>query len=224
MFLDTYLSTTLDNHRPSRPSTCASATNAIPTQSVAPNRNAPVRDDSARLKVDDAKSRLIEHVVAVHRGSLRRFLQRYERDPHCLEDLVQDTALEALRCAESFRGDSKPETWLFGIALNVVRAHIQRSSVRKLRFVSSDDTDADSLCEDHGHSLTDAMILRESVTLLTRELEKMPGALQQTFECLFVRGMQYREAAAELGVPIGTIRSRVSRIRELLTKGNLTLE
>ncbi|KWA24800.1 hypothetical protein WT37_04410 [Burkholderia territorii] len=91
--------------------------------------------------------------------------------------------------------------------------------LQKLRYVSSEDVDSlDKRC---APSLTESMIAWESIILIMRQLDQMSLALQQTFECLFVYGMQYQEAADELSVPIGTIRSRVARIRVLLTKDSV---
>ncbi|WP_183085227.1 RNA polymerase sigma factor [Trinickia fusca] len=174
------------------------------------------RSESSQPVHAEHQRELIEQIVVTHLSRLRRFLQRYERDPHDLEDLLQNTVLEAMRCAKSYRGDAKPETWLFGIALNVARGHRKRMVLRKCRYVSVDDVEESAVDERRTPSLIDSMMLRESVILINRRLESMPVSLQQTFDCMFVRGLRYREAAEELNVPVGTIRSRVSRIRELL--------
>ncbi|KVU28422.1 hypothetical protein WK66_08835 [Burkholderia ubonensis] len=165
---------------------------------------------------NQSQRELIEQGVVNHLCRLRHFLQRYERDPHYLEDLLQITALEAMLCAESYRGDAKPETWLYGIALNVVRNHRRRMVVGKDRYVSIDDVEESAIDEHITPSVVESLILRESIALVHLRLESMPATLQQTFDCLFLRGLLYREAAEELNVPVGTIRSRVSKIRELL--------
>ncbi len=147
---------------------------------------------------------------------LRRFLRKFERDPHLIEDLVQETFVEAIRSVGSYQGRSKPETWLFGIALNIARGHRARMAANRNVCVSLDDIEASSFDEPQTESLIDRVIAREMISQMGRRLESMSRDLVKTFECVCVNGMRYQEAADELNVPVGTIRSRIFRIRELL--------
>jgi len=61
----------------------------------------------------------LDRLARTHAARLASFLRRRVGNPHDVEDLVQDTLLEAVRCSGQFQGQSRPQTWLFGIALNL---------------------------------------------------------------------------------------------------------
>ncbi|XXQ56348.1 sigma-70 family RNA polymerase sigma factor [Xenophilus aerolatus] len=154
---------------------------------------------------------------------IRRFLSRYECNDADVQDIIQDAFVEALRCLGKFQGMSSLETWMFGIMLNVARHHVGNASSRNRQTCSLDDLlertpDAASYTQ-QSCDRTDPSRYLQSAQLaqrLSHHVASMPASLQQTFELLFVRESSYVEAAQELGVPVGTIRSRAHRVRELL--------
>ena len=129
-------------------------------------------------------------------------------DQASADDLTQETYLRAFRALPGFEGRSSARTWLFGIARRVCADHI-RTTVRQRRLLSR----AASLdpTGEHGDDPADAV---EAAELLAR---LNPGQ-RKAFVLTQLVGLSYEEAAAALGVPIGTIRSRVARARcELVT-------
>jgi len=127
-------------------------------------------------------------------------------DNSVADDLTQDTYLRAFRALPSFEGRSSARTWLFGIARRACADHL-RSTVRGralLRRVSAGAAD----------EVADASGTVGAVELLQR----LRPAQREAFVLTQVLGLSYDEAASALGVPIGTIRSRVARARmELVT-------
>lgn len=145
---------------------------------------------------------------------LRYFICKRVSKPEDIEDLMQSTYLEALRNLHKFRWDSRPETWLFGIANNLVNNYI-RSQCRKPieleicewgELLSGDDDPSD--LSEHERLLT---LTLQAITELSVDM--------QTVVYLIVDSdMEYQEAASCLGVPIGTVRSRLARARMQLRK------
>ncbi|WP_081058635.1 RNA polymerase sigma factor [Burkholderia cepacia] len=172
---------------------------------------------TSKLSSASENRMVIEAALTSNLGRLRRFIQKYEHDPHCVEDLVQDTALEAIRCAGLFQGASRPEIWLFGIAHNIVRGHRQRMYRYRTRYVDLDDSAMELACVDVAPDLREALALKEAMAIVARCVDRMPEHLRLTFECMFVCGLRYQDIAKQLGIPIGTVRSRVARIRKLLS-------
>lgn len=145
-----------------------------------------------------------------HRGHLLRFVQRYVGNYEDAEDVVQNTFIEAVKCAHRFSGLSKPSTWLFGIALNLARNQVRRNSADKYDMV--DENFMEQIVDMHADPamLFERRQIAEKVDALLREL---PKKIRSTFEAVLDGDATYEEAAAHLHIPIGTVRSRVSRVR-----------
>lgn len=153
----------------------------------------------------------IESLYRTHHRHVLLFVRRYVRDPSDAEDVAQSAFLEATRCAARFSNLSKPSTWLFGIALNMARNHVRRRQPDAM-FVND--------IEEEGHEVEDPFgdpaSLVESRDLLKKSLalvDTLSDDLQSTFHAVLETDQTYDLAARELGIPIGTVRSRLSRIR-----------
>jgi RNA polymerase sigma factor (sigma-70 family) len=152
----------------------------------------------------------VNELFATHRKHLLYFVQRYVRSLEDAEDVVQNTFIEAMRCADRFSGLSKPSTWLFGIALNVARNQVRRNCADPI-----DDVD-ETLLEQMTDSSADPANLiewRQLAGKVQMLLETMPDDIRATFEAVMSDGLSYEEAAEQLCIPIGTVRSRISRVR-----------
>lgn len=145
-----------------------------------------------------------------HRSHLLRFVQRYVGSHEDAEDVVQNTFIEAVRCAHRFSGLSKPSTWLFGIALNLARNQVRRRAAERLEMVEEDFME--QLVDTHADPAR-LYELREITGKVERMLADLPERIRSTFEAVLDGDATYEEAAQRLGIPIGTVRSRVSRVR-----------
>lgn len=145
-----------------------------------------------------------------HRTHLLRFVQRYVGNHEDAEDVVQNTYIEAVRSAHRFSGLSKPSTWLFGIALNLARNLVRRRAADRYDIV--DDTFMEQLVDSHADP---AMLyeLRQIAQKVDDLLGELPVNIRATFEAVLDGDATYEEAAQHLQIPIGTVRSRVSRVR-----------
>jgi RNA polymerase sigma-70 factor (ECF subfamily) len=149
-----------------------------------------------------------------HRRALTAFVKRYVRNEDDAEDVVQATFLEAFRCADRFEGGSKASTWLFGIALNLARNHVRS---RIARPDTQDSADIDDLADTLAAPDSDPAELVERRDMARKALailSKLSPELQDTFNAVLDTGDTYELAAQHLGVPVGTVRSRLNRIRQ----------
>lgn len=121
-------------------------------------------------------------------------------DPADVDDLVQDTYLRALRSLPSYRGDAPVSAWLVAIARNTCADHVRRRQ-RQRRMVERITPSAEEppvvAHTDHLHDL----------------LQSLDEDRRDAFVLTQLAGFSYEDAAASLGCPIGTIRSRVARAR-----------
>jgi RNA polymerase sigma factor (sigma-70 family) len=129
-----------------------------------------------------------------------------------LDDLVSATFLEACRSARAFRGGSSARTWLFGIAVNVVRHHV-RADVRRRDFLR--DYRRLPLAEP-GDRPDDAAERHQLLARLEAGLRGLPEDLQVAFVMCDVEEVSCAEAARALGWREGTVWKRLHRARKLL--------
>ncbi|HEY8526558.1 MAG TPA: sigma-70 family RNA polymerase sigma factor [Acidimicrobiales bacterium] len=124
------------------------------------------------------------------------------------EDLVQETYLRALRSLRSYRGEAPVRAWLAAVARHVCADHVRRRARRSRllgRLLAA--TPAGTPSHNGPDGLTvDALLL-----------DALDPDRREAFVLTQIAGLSYEEAAAAVGCPIGTIRSRVARARRELT-------
>ena len=145
-----------------------------------------------------------------HRTHLLRFVQRYLGNQSDAEDVVQNTFVEALRCADRFSGLSKPSTWLFGIALNLALNQGRRNGADRYETVEEDFME--QLVDVHADPAMQ-FEWRQLAGKVERLIDDLPAKIRATFEAVLEGELTYEEAARDLEIPIGTVRSRVARVR-----------
>lgn len=154
-------------------------------------------------------------LLARHRDRLYRFVLRHIGHATEAEELAQQAFAEAARTYGSFRGESQLSTWLYGIAMNLVRNHLTRSPQRLYQF------EDDSALEHTASAVADPeqqLAMGQLVRLLERELDDLMPEMREVLLLVAMDDLSYEDAAQRLGVPIGTVRSRVSRARSHLRR------
>lgn len=154
-------------------------------------------------------------LVDEHRTRLYRFVLQRIGNASDAEDLAQQAFAEAARSIETFRGGSALSTWLYGIALNLVRGYLTRSPHRRYGF--EDETALLEVSDDRPDP-SRQLELSQSVALLQRELASLPDEVREVLLLVALDELSYEEAAVLLAIPVGTVRSRVSRARQTLRK------
>ena len=158
----------------------------------------------------------LDQLFRTHHRHLLRFVQRYMRNAEDAEDVVQQTFMEALRCADRFAGLSRPSTWLFGIALNLARHQVRRNGAHA--HDALDEAALEQVAAAHGDP---ALVLewRQTAAMVEGMLAALPARIRTTFEAVLDGEATYDEAAGALQIPVGTVRSRVSRVRAAVRAG-----
>lgn len=155
----------------------------------------------------------VDKLYRDHSRHVLRFVQRYVRRHEDAEDVMQQTFMEVIRCAERFSGLSKPSTWIFGIALNLARNHVRRHCTEAWEEI--DETFMATLV-DEGADPSFIFEVKQTAARVDDVLNRMQPQIRVTFEAVLDGLSSYEEAAQELHIPIGTVRSRVSRARALV--------
>jgi RNA polymerase sigma-70 factor, ECF subfamily len=147
-----------------------------------------------------ALERRFETLVRQHHGAVSAYARAMASTSSLAEDAVQETFLRAWRYLDSFRGDGSFEGWLIRICRRCV-IDLEQAERRRSQPVDVPVAEA----RDHGSTveLTDLMA---SLPMEQREVLVLCGVL----------GYDYDTAALVLDVPVGTVRSRLSRARQRL--------
>jgi RNA polymerase sigma factor (sigma-70 family) len=156
----------------------------------------------------------VNWLAQMHGSRLYQFVLRRVRNPEDAEDIVQSVYVEAMRNSSSFAGRSAPQTWLFGIAMNLIRHRLTRAADKRYHFVSDDGLVdlVDENADDPYRQCERQSLARQ----LGRAMETLPKDMQAVVDLVLMQDRSYEDAASMLGVPIGTIRSRLFRARERL--------
>jgi RNA polymerase sigma factor (sigma-70 family) len=168
---------------------------------------------SQALAVRPETEQVFSALVSEYRKPLYRFVLRNIGNPADAEDIAQQAFLEAYRAISSFRGESELSTWLYGIAMNLVRNYLNRAPHRVRKY--EPDTVLDALPDEAEGP--EALIQRmELMTRLYEQVETLSDDLKQIFLLVAIEGRSYEEAAEMLKIPTGTVRSRLFRAREAI--------
>ena len=159
----------------------------------------------------------LEQLVQAHSRRLYNFIRRRIGNLEDLEDITQDTMLEALKCREQFNSQSRPETWLFGIALNLIRSYYKRQRVRDIY----DEAEVDDFEMEVGRSPAEIVETNQLIARVSEVFAGLPEDTRMVVHLVFDKQYTYEEAAAHLGIPVGTVRSRISRTRAQLKQMQL---
>ena len=138
---------------------------------------------------------------------LRRFARTLSRNQHDADDLVQLAVERALRGLDQFREGANLASWMFGIVKNAwidtCRARGRRQEV--------------ALPEDSGeHPAVSPADADARLWSVSDAMSKLPEEQRLAVALVLVEGMSYKEAAAVLEIPIGTLTSRLARGRSAL--------
>jgi RNA polymerase sigma-70 factor (ECF subfamily) len=141
---------------------------------------------------------------------LRRYARALTRDLITADDLVQDCLTRALGKLHLWQQGTDLRAWLFAILHNQYVNHIRRTAREGARVGLSEREPLLARAPQQGRRLE----LRD----LGRAIAKLPDAQRSVILLVGLEGMSYGEVAAVLDVPVGTIRSRLSRGREALRR------
>lgn len=161
-------------------------------------------------------------VLAVHQAHANfvwRSLQRLGVRQNDLEDVFQEVFIVVQRRLHTFDGSSVLTTWLFGICLRVAASHRRRGWFRW--EVQSDDVARDlveSRAAPSREHPEEALINRQQQAALRRVLDKMDLEKRAVFVMFELDELSSEEIATILGVPVGTVWSRLSAARKQFEK------
>ena len=141
---------------------------------------------------------------------LRRYARALLRDTGRADDLIQDTLARALAEQHLWQEGTNLRAWLFTLMHNL-HVNVVRQSVREGTMVDVDDVSATLVATSDPSASRQLRELEDAIA-------RLPMEQREVVLLIGLEGIRYDEAAEILHVPIGTVRSRLSRARETLRK------
>ena len=172
-----------------------------------------------RVQAGDARA--FDLLVQKYQHKVINLVGRFVSDPAECQDIAQDAFIKAYRAIDSFRGDSQFYTWLYRITANTAKNHLA-ARARKAPAYAVDVDDAEHF---EGESRLKEFDNPENL-LLTDEIrktvfeaiEKLPEDLKTAITLREFDNLSYEDIAQVMNCPIGTVRSRIFRAREVIDK------
>ena len=151
-------------------------------------------------------ARAFESIVRAYQADVWRLCLHLMGSPSQADDVTQDAFVRIFRFLPRYRGDSKFSTWVFAIARNCALDEMRKTKRRQL-------------LSERAHMQRQVEHVEQSTTIEVRDaLAALSLELREPIVLIDMLGESYRDAANVLGVPEGTVKSRVHRGRSQLAE------
>lgn len=177
--------------------------------------------------------RVFEELVHRYEKEMFGYLRHYLGNAEMADDVFQQTFLQVHLKCDQFEPGRKVRPWLYTVATNLAidyRRHNRRHRMSSLDRVSSGNAEDESvamvgLLGGSENTPSDNAESAEQCEALRRAIGDLPELSRQVVTLVYFQGLKYREAAQILGVPVGTVKSRLHvamlKLTETLSHVNL---
>ena len=163
-----------------------------------------------------------ELLVSKYQRRLLRLLSRFIRDAGEVEDVAQEAFIKAYRALPTFRGDSAFYTWLYRIGINTAKSHLAATGRRAPTVTAYDAEQAEVF--DDSEQLRDIntpeniLMSKQIAATVNAAMDGLAEELRASISLREMEGLSYEEIAAIMNCPVGTVRSRIFRAREVIAE------
>ncbi|MGK5068452.1 ECF RNA polymerase sigma-E factor [compost metagenome] len=173
-------------------------------------------------RVQAGDKRAFDVLVSKYQRRLMRLVSRLVHDPAEAEDVVQETFIKAYRALRHFRGDAAFYTWLYRIGINTAKNYLVTQGRRAATSSDADAEQAESF--DDGNKLRDnntpesVLASKQIAATVNAAMDVLPIELRTAIVLREIEGLSYEEISEIMACPIGTVRSRIFRAREVIAE------
>ena len=181
-----------------------------------------VTDEVLMVRFQGGDRAAFATLVRRHKTPIYNFVLRMVRSSHAAEDLTQDVFVRVVQNSAEFKHEAKFFTWVYSIARNLCIDHLRKMSLRQhpsLDQPSAQSPDGPTLLDrtpGPGPSAERRAIGAEMGERITRCVEALPQEQREIFLLREVGNLSIKEMAAIVGVPEGTVKSRLRYALERL--------
>jgi RNA polymerase sigma-70 factor, ECF subfamily len=163
-----------------------------------------------------------DRLVLKYRSQIVELAKRHRLNPADAEDATQEAFIRAYRGLPHFRGESAFYTWLFRIASNCARQLLKvraRDALNGTIDFPDDDNAANPPARLQELETPEELMLTDEIRgTVSSTLESLSGEQRAVITLREIDGLSYEEIALAMSIPIGTVRSRVFRARDLIDR------
>jgi len=187
-------------------------------------------DEELLLEYRDHGNRpAFEELVRRYEKELYGYLRSYLSDADMAEDVFQQTFLQVYLKCDQFEPERKLRPWLYAVATNQAIDHQRRFGRHRMASLdqrTGQDEESDTgtfvdLFDSHSRGPLEETQNHEQADEVRRAVDELPEQTRQVVLLIYFQGLKYREAAQVLGIPVGTVKSRlhgaVQKLGEVLT-------
>lgn len=193
-----------------------------PDRDPAPPPILSLSDEDLMARVGEDDERAFAELVRRFQGRVINLVCRVLNDRECGDDIAQEVFVRVFVHRRNYRRGAKFSTWLFTIAANLAKNEIRRR-VRRRNWFSLDALQ--EILKDSAIQLADPTEGRESrmereqlQEAMGRVIATVPEKYRLALVLRDIDGLAYEEIAQILGIPGGTVRSRINRARGMLRR------
>lgn len=158
---------------------------------------------------DEEERKAFTSAYRRHADEVYRFCMRRVRNPAIAEEVLATVFMEAWRRREEVDFESRPiRPWLYGVARNVLRNHW-----RTQRRQEVTQRNLEHVQRRYADDASEELDRRQTTEVLIGSLESLPEGQRRVVSLCLLGDSSYEDAAGDLEVPVGTVRSRLSRAR-----------
>ncbi|MFQ5650100.1 MAG: RNA polymerase sigma factor [bacterium] len=172
-------------------------------------------------KAIDGDEAAYKQLLESYRGAIFNLLYKMVRNKEETEDLVQEAFMKAFNALPSFNEDYAFSTWLYKIAINNCIDHMRRKKLKTYSInkpVQSKDGELDREFPDTSMSPDKHVLSEERTQLIETAIDELPENYKIAIILRHTQEKSYEEIAEILNIPLGTVKARIFRAREMLKK------
>lgn len=172
-------------------------------------------------RVQNGERQAFDVLFVRYQHKVQGLVSRFFRDPEEIEDVVQEAFIKAYRALPGFRGDSAFYTWLYRIAINTSKNFLEAKTRRPPRKdIDSGDAESMDGADQLRHSENPESVLRrdELKSTIEEAIDELPADLRSAVTLREFDGLSYEQIAEVMECPVGTVRSRIFRAREMIDR------
>lgn len=165
--------------------------------------------------------RAFTQLVDRHRQSVYHVINRIVRNPESTNDLVQETFMKAFSSLASYRSEFRFSTWLYKIAANTSIDFLRKKRIQALsldRPFETEDGSVEIEVADYSYHPERELERKEQSLSISEAIDSLPKKYRDVIVYRHQDDKSYEEIADLLRIPVGTVKARIFRARELLKK------
>ena len=182
-------------------------------------------DEKLYVLCAEGNTEAFRYLVERYQNLLVGYFMRRAGEAGIAEDLAQEVFIKLWRTAERYTVRARFSTYMYSVAHNTLIDHIRRKGTRADTI--SADTDEGAFLADTADSdipeVLEHLAHEEQLALVRKALEQLKDVERDVVMSVFAEGMSYRDTAEVLGIPEGTVKSRLHgalrHIRQILEQG-----